>query len=41
MGYKDTDNDSKWLPAPELEHTKELLSSFHLKYPSKPGLLQP
>jgi len=39
LGYKDTNNDSKWLPATELEHTKELLSDFHLKYPAKPELL--
>jgi len=41
LGYKDTDNDSKWLPATELKHTKELVNDFHLKYPSKLGLLQP
>jgi len=35
LGYKDTDNNSKWLPATELEHAKELLNDFHLKYPSK------
>jgi len=41
LGYEDTDNDSEWLPATELEHAKELLNDFHLKYPSKPGLLRP
>jgi len=41
LGYEDTNNDSKWLPATELEHAKELLNDFHLKYPSKPGPLQP
>ena len=30
LGYEDTDNDSEWLPATELEHAKELLSDFHL-----------
>ena len=40
LGYEDTNNDSKWLPATELEHAKELVNNFHLKYPSKPGLLQ-
>jgi len=35
LGYKDTNNDSKWLLATELKHTKELLNNFHLKYPSK------
>jgi len=41
LGYKDTDNDSEWLPATELEHAKELLNDFYLKYLSKPGLLRP
>jgi len=41
LGYEDTDNDSEWLPATELEHAKELLSDFHLRYPSKPGPLRP
>jgi len=40
LGYEDTNNDSEWLPATELEHAKELLNDFHLKYPSKPGLLR-
>jgi len=39
LGYEDTDNDSEWLPATELEHAKELLSDFYLKYPTKPGPL--
>jgi len=39
LGYEDTNNDSEWLPAMELEHAKELLNDFHLKYLSKPGLL--
>jgi len=41
LGYEDTDNDSEWLPATELEHAKELVNDFHLKYPAKPGPLQP
>jgi len=41
LGYEDTDNDSKWLLATELEHAKELVNDFHLKYPTKPGLLRP
>jgi len=40
LGYEDTDNDSEWLPATELEHAKELLNDFHLKYLSKPGPLR-
>ena len=39
LEYKDTNNDSKWLPAMELEHAKELVNDFHLKYPSKLGPL--
>jgi len=41
LEYEDIDNDSKWLPVMELEHAKKLLNDFHLKYPSKPGPLQP
>jgi len=41
LGYEDTDNDSEWLPTTELEHAKELLNDFHLKYPSKLGPLRP
>jgi len=41
LGYEDTDNDSEWLPATELEHAKELLNDFHLKYLSKLGPLWP
>jgi len=41
LGYEDTDNDSEWLPATELEHAKELVNDFHLKYPTKPGPLRP
>jgi len=41
LGYEDTDNNSKWLPATELEHTKELVNNFHLKYPAKLGPLRP
>ena len=39
LGYEDTNNNSEWLPAMELEHAKELVNDFHLKYPSKLGLL--
>jgi len=41
LGYEDTNNDSEWLPATKLEHAKELVNNFHLKYPAKPGPLQP
>jgi len=41
LGYEDTDNNSEWLPATELEHAKELVNDFHLKYPAKLGPLRP
>jgi len=41
LGYENTDNNSEWLPATELEHAKELVNNFHLKYSSKLGPLQP
>jgi len=41
LGYEDTDNDSEWLPATELEYAKELVNNFHLKYPTKPEPLRP
>jgi len=41
LGYEDTDNDSKLLPAMELEYAKELVDNFHLKYPFKLGPLRP
>jgi len=41
LGYEDTKNDSEWLPATELEHAKELVNNFHLKYPTKLGPLRP
>jgi len=40
LGYEDIDNDSEWLLATELEHAKELVDDFHLKYPTKPGPLR-
>jgi len=36
LEYEDTDDDSKWLPVTKLEHAKELVNDFHLKYPTKP-----
>jgi len=41
LEYEDTDNNSEWLPATELEHAKELLNDFYLKYLSKLGPLRP
>ena len=39
LGYENTDEEFSWLPATELEHTKELTSNFHSAYPDKPGPL--
>jgi len=39
LEYEDITNDSKWLLATELEHAKELVDNFHLKYPSELGPL--
>ena len=38
-GYEGTDEETSWLPANELAHATDIISDFHLKYPSKPGLL--
>ena len=38
-GYKGTDEETSWLPASELRHASEVVSDFHLTYPSKPGPL--
>ena len=38
-GYEGTDEETSWLPANELAHATDIVSDFHLKYPSKPGLL--
>ncbi len=39
LGYQNTDEESSWLLATELEHTDELRADFHAAYPSKPGPL--
>ena len=38
-GYEGTDEETSWLPAFELGHASEVVSDFHLAYPSKPGPL--
>jgi Chromo (CHRromatin Organisation MOdifier) domain len=38
-GYKGTDEETSWIPANELGHASEIVSEFHLRYPSKPGPL--
>jgi Chromo (CHRromatin Organisation MOdifier) domain len=38
-GYEGTDEEASWIPANELGHASEIVSEFHLHYPSKPGPL--
>ena len=38
-GCEGTDEETSWLPANELAHATDIISDFHLKYPSKPGPL--
>jgi hypothetical protein len=38
-GYEGTDEETSWIPANELRHASEIVSEFHLRYPSKPGPL--
>ena len=38
LGYEGTDEEYSWLPATELEHSKDLTSDFHSAYPDKPHL---
>ena len=35
-GYEGTDEETSWILASELNHTKELVSDFHKAYPQKP-----
>jgi hypothetical protein len=37
--YEGTDEETLWIPANELGHASEIVSKFHLRYPSKPGPL--
>ena len=37
FGYEGTDDETSWLPANELAHASDIVSDFHVKYPSKPG----
>ena len=36
LGYEDTGDKSKWIPASELSHAADLVSNFHIAYPAKP-----
>ena len=39
LGYEDTGDESEWIPASELTHAADLVSDFHIAYPTKPGPL--
>ena len=39
LGYKDTGDESKYISASELTHAIDLVSDFHIVYPTKPGPL--
>ena len=39
LGYEDTEDEFEWIPASELSHTANLVSDFHITYPTKPSPL--
>jgi len=39
LGYKDTGDESEWIPTSELTHTADLVSDFHIIYLAKPSPL--
>ena len=39
LGYEDTGDESEWIPASKLTHATDLVSDFHIAYPTKPGPL--
>ena len=39
LGYEDTGDESKWIPTSKLTHAADLVSDFHIAYPTKPGPL--
>ena len=39
LGYEDTGDESEWIPASELFHAVDLVSDFHITYPTKPSSL--
>ena len=36
-GYENTEDETSWLPASELDHAQDLITEFHRQYPHKPG----
>ena len=39
LGYEDTGDKSEWIPISKLTHAADLVSDFHIAYPTKPGPL--
>ena len=39
LGYEDTGDESEWIPTSELTHAADLVSDFHIAYPTKPSPL--
>ena len=39
LGYADTGDESEWIPISKLTHAVDLVSDFHITYPTKPGPL--
>jgi len=39
LGYEDTGDESEWIPTSELTYATNLVSDFHIAYPTKPGPL--
>ena len=39
LGYEDTGDESKWIPASKLTYAADLVSNFHIAYPTKPSPL--
>ena len=35
LGYEDTGDESEWIPTSELTHAADLVSDFHIAYPTK------
>jgi len=39
LGYEDTGDKSEWIPTSKLSHAADLVSDFHITYPTKPSPL--
>ena len=39
LGYEDTGDESEWIPTSKLTYVANLVSDFHIAYPTKPGPL--